>query len=362
MYQTDRNKQVLHLECKTYTPDEIFLTLSESELELSNDLYELFIFLREWFSESEEMTVLTSGSTGKPKPIRVRKQQMVESAVATCRMLDLKPGDKALLCLSTGFIAGKMMVIRSLVAGMCLYPVAPDGHPLQEAFRQYDFAAMVPMQIYNSLQSVEEKERLMSIGKLLVGGGPVSEVLEKELKTFPNAVYGTYGMTETLSHVALRRINGSEASKRYSPLPNVRLSLNESSCLVIDAPLVNDYLLITNDRAELYNDGTFLILGRLDNVINSGGIKIQAESLENFLSPFIQVPFAVSSVPDDKFGEIIVLVVEGQVDVHLLKKMLHDENLPAHEFPKRIVPMDTIPRTESGKINRKALRDKLLDF
>lgn len=372
MYQTDRLKQILYLEGKAYLPDEIIFEWKRvEELALQTEKstphcsqiqsrLELFTFLKDWFNESEVMTVFTSGSTGAPKPIRVRKRQMIDSAISTCSLLDLKQGDKALLCLSVGFIAGKMMVIRALVAGLDLYPVLPNGYPLQYATRDYDFSAMVPMQLFNSLQLEDERDRLRKIGKLLIGGGPVSAKLEHALRDYPNPIYATYGMAETLSHVALRRINGAQASEYYTPLPNVRIKLNEDSCLIIDAPMVNDFLLITNDRAEIRPDGTFRILGRQDNVINTGGIKVQAESLEAFLSDFVEVPFAISSIPDDKFGEIVVLVVEGNIDAPLLNQTLHAENVPSHEFPKHIISLKALPRTDSGKVNRAALREKLL--
>jgi o-succinylbenzoate---CoA ligase len=372
MHQTDRFKQVLHLEGKLYAPDEIIFEWKRvEELALQTEKstphcsqiqsrLELFTFLKDWFNDSEVMTVFTSGSTGAPKPIRVRKRQMIDSANATCSLLGLKEGDKALLCLSVGFIAGKMMVIRALVAGLDLYPVLPNGYPLQYATQTYDFAAMVPMQLFNSLQLEDERERLRRIGKLLIGGGPVSAKLELALKEYPNPIYATYGMAETLSHVALRRINGAQASEYYTPLPNVRIKLNEDSCLIIDAPMVNDFLLITNDRAEIRPDGTFRILGRQDNVINTGGIKVQAETLEAFLCDFVEVPFAISSIPDEKFGEIVVLVVEGSIDAPLLNQTLHAENVPSHEFPKHIISLKSLPRTDSGKINRATLRDKLL--
>ena len=166
-------------------------------------------------------------------------------------------------------------------------------------------------------------------------------------------------MAETLSHIALRRINGPEASEYYTPLPSVKVFLSAENCLVIDAPLVSDHRLYTNDHADMLGDGSFRILGRIDNVINTGGIKVQTEALEAFLSDFIDLPFAISSLPDEKFGEIIVLVVEGILDDALLTQTLHAENLPAHQFPKQIISLDRLPRTESGKINRTAVRQLL---
>jgi len=369
MYQTDRRKQTLLLEGLLLTAEELLLEhkmleykiLSAKEnLQEIKFRLELFRFLADWFDDSETMTVQTSGSTGEPKLITVQKSQMMNSACATCYQLRLEPGDRALLCMSLQFIAGKMMVVRALVAGLDLHLVLPSGYPLKDTNVTFRFAAMVPMQIFNSLQVALERERLQRIGVLLIGGSAVDPKLESTLKAFPNPVYASYGMAETLSHIALRRINGPEASEYYTPLPSVQVFLSEDHCLVIDAPLVSDQRLYTNDRAELRGDGGFRILGRIDNVINTGGIKVQIELLEAFLSDYIDLPFAISSLPDEKFGEIIVLAVEGILDDALLTQTLHAENLPAHQFPKQFLSLDRLPRTESGKINRAALRDVLL--
>jgi len=367
MYQTDRRKQTLLLEGSQLTSEDILLkwrlledkALADNSLE-SKFRLDLFRFLTDWFNDSEEMTVQTSGSTGEPKLIRVRKSQLMNSACATCYQLRLAPGDRVLLCMSLQFIAGKMMVVRSLVAGLDLHLVPPSGFPLKDTDVHFRFAAMVPMQIYNSLQVSLERERLKRIGVLLVGGSAVDPKLETTLKAFPNPVYASYGMAETLSHIALRRINGPEASDYFTLLPTIRVFLSEEQCLIVDAPLVCDHRLYTNDHAEMLGDGSFRILGRIDNVINTGGIKVQTETLEAFLSDFIDLPFAISSLPDEKFGEIIVLAIEGLLDDALLTQTLHAENLPAHQFPKQIISMDVLPRTESGKINRVALRNLLL--
>ena len=366
MYQNDRRKQTLLLEGIPLTSEDILMEwklLEERDLaDKSQDMkfrLELFRFLADWFNDSEEMTVQTSGSTGEPKLIRVRKSHMMNSAIATCYQLRLAPGDRVLLCMSLQFIAGKMMVVRSLVAGLDLYLVPPSGYPLKDTNVHFRFAAMVPMQIYNSLQVSLERERLERIAVLLVGGSAVDPKLETALKAFPNPVFASYGMAETLSHIALRRINGPEASDYFTLLPAVKVFLSEDQCLIIDAPMVSDHRLYTNDHAEMRGDGSFRILGRIDNVINTGGIKVQAETLEAFLSDFIDLPFAISSLPDEKFGEIIILAVEGILDDALLTQTLHAENLPAHQFPKQIISLDRLPRTESGKVNRIALRNLL---
>ena len=250
-------------------------------------------FLSEWNNGSDRVLVHTSGSTGKPKPMRVEKKRMLNSARITCDFLGLKPGDSALLCMSLDYIAGKMVVVRSIERHLHLISVSPSGHPLKNidlkdvngkgVNGEITFAAMVPMQVYNTLQVPEERERLTHIRHLIIGGGAIDASLEKELQSLPGdiAIWSTYGMTETLSHIALRRINGDESSEWYQPFDSVHISQTEEGCLVIDAPLVCAETLVTNDIVEIepyiYNKVEklrFRIKGRKDNVICSGGIKI----------------------------------------------------------------------------------------
>ena len=212
---------------------------------------------------------------------------------------------------------------------------------------------MVPMQVYNSLQVPEEKLRLMQIRHLIIGGGAIDDTLAAALKPFPNHVWSTYGMTETLSHIALRRLNGPDASEWYTPFPSVKVSLDTDSCLVIEAPLVCPDRLVTNDIAEL-SDGRFRILGRKDNVICSGGIKIQIETVERQLRPHLQAPFLITKSPDTKFGEVVVLLTEGTVEE---ARQVCAQVLPKYHQPKAYLHVDKIPLTETGKPARKAAED-----
>lgn len=314
----------------------------------------LQLFLSEWFNESPVMTVQTSGSTGTSKSIVVRKEKMIQSAQLTCSFLNLNKGERALLCLPLQYIAGQMMVVRTLTAGLDLIIRDPSGNPLSDVKTPLRFAAMTPMQVYNSLQIPEEKERLMRIEILLIGGGAIDPELSRTLQTFPNAVYSSYGMTETLSHIALRRLNGTDASDYYTPFPSVKLSLSAEKTLIIEACQVADAIIYTNDIAELLPDGRFRILGRKDNIINSGGIKIQAEEIEETLRSVIPGNFAITSVPHPKFGEAVVLLVSrGQT---ITEEQLNTL-LPAFQRPKYIMETETIPLTPTGKIDRMACRE-----
>ena len=341
-------------------------------------------FFSEWNNDSDRVLVHTSGSTGKPKPMMVEKKRMLNSARITCDFLGLKPGDSALLCMSLDYIAGKMVVVRSIERHLHLISVSPSGHPLKDidlkdangkdVNGEITFAAMVPMQVYNTLQVPEERERLTHIRHLIIGGGAIDASLEKELQALPGniAIWSTYGMTETLSHIALRRINGAEASEWYQPFDSVKIGQTEEGCLVIDAPLVCAETLVTNDIVEIesyiYNKVEklrFRIKGRKDNVVCSGGIKIQIEEVEALLKPHLEKPFMLAKKKDEKFGEIAVLLTEDEdlkkVEAtirRLLSGKSDDSNKSSesksHKYwiPREFRYVEHLPLTETGKPKR----------
>jgi len=317
-------------------------------------------FLDEWNNPSPTVLVHTSGSTGKPKPMLVEKRRMEASARITCRFLGLHEGDTALLCMPLDYIAGKMMVVRALTCGLRLVSTEPKGTPEWDGF--IDFAAMVPLQVYNLLNDPAGRQRLRQIRHLIIGGGAIDDALARQLADFPHHVWSTYGMTETLSHIALRRLNGPDASDWYTPFDGVTLSLTADGCLVINAPAVHDGPLVTNDIAECnatLSKGErstpnascatqrFRILGRKDNVICSGGIKIQIEEVERLLRPHLHVPYMITKAPDEKLGEQVVLLTESKTvgDVLALCRL----HLPKYWVPRRILSVDRLPLTETGK-------------
>lgn len=305
-------------------------------------------FINQWQSPSPTLLVHTSGSTGKPKPMLVEKRRMEASARITCQFLGLKRGDTALLCMPLDYIAGKMMVVRAIVWGLQLIDIPPCGHPLKQIDTAPVFAAMVPMQVFNSMQDANERQKLWQIKHLIIGGGAINDDMAAELRQHPNAVWSTYGMTETLSHIALRRLSGPQASEWYEPFDGVNVSINADGCLVIDAPTVCALPLTTNDIAEIAADGRrFRIRGRKDNVICSGGIKLQIEEMEAKLRPYINVPFLISKRSDPKFGETVVMIAETN-DIESLKTICK-ERLNKYEQPHKYIAVDSIPTTETGK-------------
>lgn len=314
-------------------------------------------FLTAWNDGGDTVMVQTSGSTGVPKAMRVEKRRMLNSARITCDFLGLTSADTALLCMNLKYIGAKMMVVRSLERGMRLVTVRPSGHPYAELptdFRgqgRVTFAAMVPLQVYNTLQVPEENRWLCGVNHLIIGGGAIDAHLEERLKTFPHHVWSTYGMTETLSHIALRRLNGKAASEWYKPFHTVQVSQNADGCLVIDAPLVHEGPLVTNDRVEIKQGKGFRILGRRDNVIVSGGVKIQIEEVEKKLQGVLAAPFLVTKSRSEKYGEQVALLTE---DTDIGKVMgACMATLPKYWVPRKYVHVDRIPLTENGKPARK---------
>lgn len=351
-----RRKESFTLYGKEYSLSTLKQLIDDEGEKAKQLLIDLYNFLNEWFNDSPTVTVHTSGSTGTPKKMFVDKDKTVQSALSTCNFLNLKPGDKALLCLPLQYIAGKMMVVRAIVAGLDLYLANPSGHPLGEIDSDIDFCAMIPMQVFNSLTNQAEREKLLAIKTLIIGGGAIDDLLADELKELPNKVYSTYGMTETLSHIALRKLNGIDIDENYRLLPSVEISLSKDSTLVIDAPWAIQNSLVTNDIAKINMDGTFSILGRLDNVINSGGVKLQIEEIEKRLKPFIHIPFAITSCPHPKWGEEVVLLLETELDdIKSFNQIIQE--LPKYWQPHHIVTTNKLPLTGNNKIDRKSCKE-----
>lgn len=298
-------------------------------------------FLLDWFDDLPYIEMTTSGTTGKPKTIRIEKQAMVNSALATGDFFDLQPGDRALHCLPVKYIAGKMMLVRAFVLGLDTDFVAPSLSPFAaNNDTVYDFVAMVPLQAQHSL------EALKRVRKMIIGGVGINKSLAKELQKLPTETYETYGMTETITHIAAKKIG----EKAFSVLPNVTLSYDDNNCLVIHAPRISSEIIRTNDLVKLVNENQFVFLGRFDNVINSGGIKLIPEQVEEKLSGHIKSRYFVGGIPDEDLGEKLVLVVEGE------KPESYDYNfdtLDKYEKPKEIFFIPKFSETETGKIKRK---------
>ncbi|MDO6743742.1 AMP-binding protein [Tenacibaculum soleae] len=316
-------------------------------------------FLSDWFHQKDFVTVQTSGSTGKPKSIQLKKEFMKNSALATGTFFNLKENTTALLCLSTDYIAGKMMLVRALTLGWQLDVVKPESNPLKGIEKQYDFSAMVPLQLRSSLNELHK------IDKLIVGGGVVTADLIAAIQNISTKVFATYGMTETITHIAVKKLNDlplmAESRSVYKTLPNVLISQDNRNCLIIEAPKVTIEKIVTNDVVNIVSKTTFEWLGRIDNVINSGGVKLHPEKIEEKLSEIIEQRFFVSGIKDEVLGEKLILIIEdvtsSEVESFLLSKIKKESSLSKFEIPKEVYLLPKFIETETKKIQRKKTLD-----
>ena len=328
-------------------------------------------FLQEWFSDSKTVSVQTSGSTGIPKVFEIEKKRMLNSAKMTCDFLGLKEGDTALLCLPVQYISGKMMLVRAIERKLKVIISVPSSAP--EISENLEFCAMTPLQVQNSL------DKIHFIKNLIIGGAAVSEKLKsqisRELSTINHQpstnIYETYGMSETLSHIALKQISPIQ-EEYFTVFDNVEISVDERNCLKISAPKLNPEVLQTNDLVEIKHfmnsvrkpsvyaqcdNKQFKFLGRFDNVINSGGVKIFAEELENLVKKHISQDLVFIGKPDEILGEKLVLVIEDAstpLSMTEIKSQISNfkfEN--KFHIPKEILFLEKFPRAENGKVLRK---------
>ncbi len=312
-------------------------------------------FILAWFNDDASISTFTSGSTGKPKAIKLLKSKMIESAKQTGEFLGLKEKQSALLCLSPETIAGKMMIVRAIVFHLNLYVGAISSQPFQNLEVEIDFVAMIPLQLSNSLDTNPEK--LTKIKNIIIGGGIIPPTLITKLKNNKLTVFHTYGMTETISHIAMRKV-GIIYEESYTALGETIFSELDGQ-LVIHSPLLKYKSITTNDSIQIIDNKHFIFKGRADFVINSGGVKMHPEELENKLYTVISHPFFISSLPDEYFGEKVVLIIEYS-GVIILSDLNLKEVLKPYEHPKEIYCIDQFVRTESGKINRLETMRKLI--
>lgn len=316
---------------------------------------ELFLFLTEWLSEADFVVVQTSGSTGEPKQIELSKSEMIKSAQRTIEYFGLKNGDRLLHSLPCRYIAGKMMAVRAIVGKMDLVTVDPSGDFELLTNETFAFGAMVPNQVFKILKSTSGKKKLEKIQNLLIGGTAIPATLETQISRLKSRVVSTYGMTETASHIAIRELSGKNCSDIYNCLPGISVTSDENECLQIHVPEFKTPLQ-TNDIAEILSHTNFRILGRVDDVIISGGIKYQPERIEKKLASVIDKRFVISSQSDKKLGERLVLVIEGKpTDIEPINQTLK-KLLPSYECPKAIFFMAKFPETSTGKLKRTEIK------
>ncbi len=319
-----------------------------------------FAFLNDWCQPDNTLIAFTSGSTGEPKSIKLDKKAMLQSARRTINFFNLKPGKRVLINLSADYIAGKMMWVRALTGGWHVEVSAPDNKHIYQKLKNqsFDFGAMVPVQVQKNLDFIKHFKTL------IIGGGVVSNRLQKSLEHLPVDIFATYGMTETVTHIAVKSLSKQALYKYnlptevYRVFEGIKIDVDDRGCLIIKAPDLNHEPIITNDVVRLIDKQHFQWLGRFDNIINTGGLKFVPEQLEEKIKPLLSQDFFIGSLPHPVLGKEIVLLVEGKVDKSKLNKLLV-KNLGKYEMPKKIIDVAIFLRTSSGKIRRKAILQQI---
>ena len=312
-------------------------------MEYLKEKKDYYNFLKSWFDHKDYILTKTSGSTGKPKEIKLKKLDLIESSKLTARYFDLKVGDKVINCLPIKYIAGKMMLVRSLVLGLDLYIFPVTSSPISDLKNNYELIAFTPIQLENSIPFIEK------IKKVLVGGSPVQKTLKEKILNSKSTVYETYGMTETITHIAVKNLSMGE--KEFTSLPGIEIGKRDN-CLFIKPNHLSIKMVQTNDVVELTNENKFLLIGRKDFIINSGGVKLNPEAIEKKLAKYISVDFVISSIDNSKFGEVVTLVFKKNIPDNYNKAFTH---LSKYEIPKEVLVIDNFPEN-NGKINRAKLR------
>lgn len=293
-----------------------------------------------YYKSNDKIEVKTSGSTGEPKRIFLDKKDMQLSAKLTAKYLNSPQKTTALLCLPVSYIAGKMMIVRAMEIGWKLHCIEPKSKIVFH--EKVDFSAFTPMQ---AEQSFIKNNNTLKIGKIILGGAKVSHDLERFLSNFSTQFYETYAMTETITHIALRKLNNQKA---FHVFEEVKISKDDRNCLVIETPFSHKKV-ITNDVVDVLSESRFIWKGRIDNIINSGGLKINPEEIENILKPFIEKPFVIHYKKDKILGQKLVLIIEDKEEKNI---KIPQNILPKNKMPKEIVYISSFPRTQSGKIQR----------
>ena len=329
-------------------------------------------FQSAWRAGNAQFTLQTSGSTGTPKAIVLTRSQMEASAKLTGETFGLQPGDRALVCLNTHYIAGVMMLVRGEVLGLDLTIVEPTGNPLtgfDPTTSRFDFAAFVPLQLQTVLADTGADGIPVSLPLLnrmkaiLVGGAATNTALENGLQIIESPVYATYGMTETVSHIAIRRLNGPEKSSLFTVLPGVIVGTDERGRLHITAAATNHERVQTNDVVKLITTGSqvrFRLLGRADSIINSGGVKVQPEAVEAVIQQqLLQWNLAprlfIAGLPDERLGQRVVLFLENQPlddDQWASIQQTIREAIGPYAVPKEWHTVEQFGETATGKVDR----------
>ncbi len=356
-------EKYLLLNDKKFYYDEIAAYSFRNSIPLDGYETKTLEFCNKWLNGVQEFPMHTSGSTGLPKTISLTRAQLEASARRTIKLLHLKRGDHAFICLNTDYIAGMMMLVRGFLADLQMTIVEPIGNPLSLVSRdeRIDFASFVPLQLHTTLHDLPEAlPQLNRMKGILVGGAPITPMQQRELQRITSPMYLTYGMTETASHIAVRRINGPDATDYYEVLNDIKIGIDKRGCLTIQGDITNKELLHTNDIVELLTPTRFRWIGRVDNTINTGGVKVQVEKVELAVAEALSDTeesqrFFIAAQPDEVLGEKIVLILEGNGKTESDEAAFYQKlqrSLKKFELPKQTYYVPAFTETATGKISR----------
>ncbi len=337
------------------------IELEKLDLFTTSDEYEYTTikFLKDWLNYKDIFYLQTSGSTSTPKVIEISREQMEASARATIKALKLQSGDRALICINTDMIGGKMMLVRTLVEKFNAYIIPPVSDPfisIPKKF-EFDFTAIVPLQLETIMNNAESTARLNKLKAVIVGGAAVSESLKSRLQNLSVPIYSTYGMTETVSHIALKLLNGTEPSDYFKVFDGIETRVDSRGCLEIKGIVTNNQWVTTNDLVQFHSEREFTWLGRIDNIINSGGIKLQIESIEGKINTILKErnyegSFFLSKTNDEKLGEALAFYYEGFETLKSEILQLFKKELSKYEVPRYLIFCKNFEYTASGKIDK----------
>jgi len=348
---------------KTFYYEEIAAYSFRQSIPINGYEAKVLEFCRNWLNGQQEFVVHTSGSTGTPKNITLTRRQLEASARRTIEALQLKPGDRTLVCLNVEAISGMMMLVRGFLAELHLTIIEPIGNPLafSKPEQPFDFISLVPYQLQTIITETPAKKLILDFAKgILVGGAPINSDLLKLIQEIKAPIYHTYGMTETVSHIALRRLNGDQPEELFTAFPDITLGQDERGCLTIKGDVTDHQTIITNDLVNLHPQRKFAWLGRADNTINTGGVKVQIEKVEVILAQAllaqeIDCRSFVSSLPDAKLGSKLIAVLQTDALDKNTEKAVYTEMeklLTKYEIPKQILYTPNFAVTPSGKIDK----------
>ena len=346
-----------------------FQKLQQLEVTAEDSFQHALGFCKNYLNLQQEYPIKTSGSTGKPKTIVLKRDQLKSSAYGTIDALDLRSCKTALVCIPTEHIGGKMMLVRGMELDLDLYLIPPATQLAIKDLPVIDFVALVPPQLHVLLEDSAGRQFLNNCQAIIIGGGPLNANMEEALDQLTSPVYHTFGMTETVSHIALKRINGSNKSSSYQALPGVQLSLDARGCLVVQGKVTDEKPVTTNDLVQLSGERSFRWLGRWDRAINTGGHTVIPEQIESTIAQCLidsklPVGFVIVALSSEKWGEQVTLVMETEELPALTEAQLFiklKEVLQPHQVPKSIRYFMPLPRTLNGKYDFAKIEQRLKD-